>query len=125
MSRPGFEIILIGGRLSGREAGSVGESALFQLQHVKVDLCFLGSCTVDTAEGVACIDADDAEVKRAMVESSRRVALTISSETLLTKASFFIAPAPAIHHLILDSAAPTDRVDEFRKICADVKLVRL
>jgi DeoR/GlpR family transcriptional regulator of sugar metabolism len=120
LDRPGFDVILIGGRMSARGAGSLGSTALLQVQQIKADLCFLGACAIDPDEGVAAFEAEEAELKRAMVKSSGQVAIAMTSEKLMTAAPFFVVPTSGIEHLIVESDISAQRLGEFEKICGNV-----
>jgi DeoR/GlpR family transcriptional regulator of sugar metabolism len=120
MDRPGFDVILIGGRMSPRGAGSLGSTALLQVQQIRADLCFLGACAIDTAEGVAAFDAEEAELKRAMVQSSGQIAIAMTSEKLMTAAPYFVVPASGIEHLIVEPDISAERLSAFEKLCGNV-----
>lgn len=124
MDRPGIDVILIGGRMSPRGAGSAGSTALLQVQQIRADLCFLGACAIDTAEGVAAFDAEEAELKRAMVKSSGQVAIAMTSEKLMTAAPYFVAPASGIDHLILEADVPAERLGAFKTLCGNVMVAQ-
>jgi DeoR/GlpR family transcriptional regulator of sugar metabolism len=123
--RHGIEAILLGGRVSRAGAGSVGATALLQVQQIKADLCFLGACAIDPVEGVACFDAEEAELKRAMIRASGEVALAMTSEKLLTSAPYLVAPASAVEHLILEADVPADRLGALRSVCANVMVAAI
>lgn len=120
LDRPGFDVILIGGRVGPHVAGSVGATALLQVQHIKADVCFLGACALDPTEGVAAFDAEDAELKRAMVRASGQVAIAMTSEKLMTAAPYVVAPASAIDCLVVEAGLAADRLAGLRKVCDNV-----
>jgi DeoR/GlpR family transcriptional regulator of sugar metabolism len=120
LDRPGFDVILIGGRMSARGAGSLGSTALLQVQQIKADLCFLGACAMDPDEGVAAFEAEEAELKRAMVKSSGQVAIAMTSEKLMTAAPFFVVASSGVEHLIVEADISAQRLTEFEKICGNV-----
>ena len=124
LGRAGFEVILLGGRLSQLGAGTVGATALLQIQQIKADLCFLGACALDLTEGVAAFDAEEAEIKRAMIQSSSQVALAMTSEKLMTGAPFSIAATATVEHLILESDVSPERLDAFSQVCGNVLVAR-
>ncbi|SAL53051.1 DeoR family transcriptional regulator [Caballeronia sordidicola] len=124
MDREGIDVILIGGRMNPRGAGSTGSTALLQVQQIKADLCFLGACAMEPLEGVAAFDAEEAELKRAMVKSSGQVAIAMTSEKLMTAAPYFVAPASGIDYLILEADAPAERVGAFENLCGNVMVAR-
>jgi DeoR/GlpR family transcriptional regulator of sugar metabolism len=120
MDRPGFDVILIGGRVGRQVGGSIGATAMLQIQQLKADLCFLGACALDPAEGIAAFDAEDAELKRAMIKASGRVAIAMTSEKLMTSAPFIVAPASAIDYLIVESELSADGLTELQNVCDTV-----
>ena len=120
LGRPGFEVILIGGRLSAHAAGSLGATALLQVQQVKADLCFVGVCAFDPADGIASVDSEEAELKRAIVKASGQVAVALTSDKLMTTAPFFVAPASAIEYVVVESDLNDERLAELRRSCGNV-----
>ncbi|OLL32389.1 DeoR family transcriptional regulator [Burkholderia sp. SRS-W-2-2016] len=120
LNRPGFEVILIGGRLARGAAGSLGATALLQIQQIRADLCFLGACAFDPAEGVAAFDAEDAELKRAMVKASGQLAIALTSEKLLTAAPFTVAAASVVDYLCIEADVPAARIASLQNVCGNV-----
>jgi DeoR/GlpR family transcriptional regulator of sugar metabolism len=108
--RPGFEVILIGGRVGRRTAGATGATALLQIQQIRADLCFLGACALDPIEGIAAFEAEEAELKRAMVQASSQVAIASTSEKLMTAAPYVVAPASAVDFLVVEADLPAGRL---------------
>jgi DeoR/GlpR family transcriptional regulator of sugar metabolism len=124
LNRPGFDIILIGGRVVRHAAGSTGATALLQVQQIKADLCFLGACAFDPDEGVAAFDAEEAELKRAMVKASSQVAIAMTSEKLMTAAPFFVAPASAVDYLFVEADVTAERRALLETVCDNVMVAR-
>lgn len=120
LDRPGFEVILIGGRIGPRTAGSTGATALLQIQQIKADLCFLGACALDPTEGVAAFDAEDAELKRAMVQASSQIAIAVTTEKLMTAAPFLVAPASAVDYLFVEAGLSDERRASLEAVCDNV-----
>ncbi|NML32684.1 DeoR/GlpR family DNA-binding transcription regulator [Paraburkholderia antibiotica] len=124
LNRPGFDVILVGGRIARGAAGSLGATALLQIQQIRADLCFLGACAFDPDEGVAAFDAEDAELKRAMVKSSGRIAIALTSEKLMTAAPFAVAPAGAVDYLFVEAEVPAARIASLKAVCDNVMVAR-
>lgn len=120
IGRSGFKVILVGGAVGARVGGAVGATALAQVQQIRADLCFLGACALDPAEGIAAFDAEDAEVKRAMVQSSGLVAAAVTSSKLMTSAPFVVAPAATLDYLIVEADVKPARLTQLRKVCGSV-----
>jgi DeoR/GlpR family transcriptional regulator of sugar metabolism len=98
----------------------VGATALLQIQQIKADICFLGACALDPIEGVAAFDAEDAELKRAMVKASGLVAIAMTSEKLMTAAPYAIAPASDVDYLIVEADLRAEGRRELEKVCGSV-----
>ncbi|RKE38345.1 DeoR family transcriptional regulator [Paraburkholderia sp. BL23I1N1] len=124
LNRPGFDIILIGGRIATKVGGSTGATALLQIQQIKADLCFLGACAFDPDEGVAAFDAEDAELKRAMVKASSQVAIAMTSEKLMTAAPFSVAPARGVDYLFVEADVTANRRAQLEAVCDIVMVAR-
>ncbi|EEA04337.1 transcriptional regulator, DeoR family [Burkholderia sp. H160] len=124
LNRPGFDVILVGGRIARGAAGSLGATALLQIQQIRADLCFLGACAFDPDEGVAAFDAEDAELKRAMVKASGQIAIALTSEKLMTAAPFAVAPASAVDYLFVEADVPAARVASLESVCDNVMVAR-
>ncbi|MGQ7935189.1 DeoR/GlpR family DNA-binding transcription regulator [Paraburkholderia sp. D1E] len=120
LNRPGFDIILIGGRIAQSAAGSAGATALLQIQQIKADLCFLGACAFDPDEGLAAFDVEEAELKRAMVKASSQVAIAMTSEKLMTTAPFSVAPASAVDYLFVEPDVTAERRALLEAVCDNV-----
>jgi DeoR/GlpR family transcriptional regulator of sugar metabolism len=117
-------VILIGGRITPGSAGSLGATALLQIQQIKADLCFLGACAFDPIEGVAAFGAEDAELKRAMVQASGQVAVAMTSEKLMTAAPFMVADAASVDHLFVEADVSAERLTQLEAVCDNVTVVR-
>ncbi len=124
LERPGIEVILIGGRVSAQAAGTLGATALVQIQQIKADLCFLGACALDPAEGIAAFDAEDAEMKRAMVAASGQIAAAVTTEKLMTSAPFVIASCASLDYLVVDADVPKRHLKHLKAACDDVTVAR-
>jgi DeoR family fructose operon transcriptional repressor len=78
-THPGVTLYLLGGRVRGTTAASVGEWATGALDGVTVDLAVLGTNGLSVARGLTTPDQAEALVKRAMVRAARRVVVATDS----------------------------------------------
>ena len=122
--RAGFKVVMIGGRMGLQGGGASGATALLQIQQVKADVCFLSECAVNATEGITGFDAEDAELKRAMLRSSRQIAVAVTSERLMTVAPLFVAPASAIKHLIVEPDVSPERLSALEQAFGNVVVAR-
>ena len=80
-SHPNIEVIAIGDKISKNSKITVGPEAISKIKEIKADLCFLGVNAMNLENGVSDNDWDVVQVKKAMIESTRRlVCLTISEK---------------------------------------------
>src|SRR5690606_36590820 len=80
-SHPNMEVIAIGDKVSKNSKITVGSDAITRFRELRVDLCFLGVNGINLHTGVSYNDWDIVQVKKAMIESSKRlVCLTISEK---------------------------------------------
>jgi len=78
---PNIEVIAIGDKISKNSKITVGTEAISKLKELKVDLCFLGVNAINLENGVSDNDWEVVQIKKAMIEASRRfVCLTISEK---------------------------------------------
>jgi len=81
MNHPNIDVIAIGDKVSKNSKITVGSEAISRIRQLKADLCFLGINAIDIENGVSDNDWEVVQIKRAMVESSKRlVCLTISEK---------------------------------------------
>jgi DeoR/GlpR family transcriptional regulator of sugar metabolism len=102
------EIVMLGGRVMPGSGAVGGARTLRELGELNADLCFIGACSVDAARGVAASFADEAVLKRAMIEASARVAAAVLNDRLAAAAPFRFAPLDALDHLIVEADAPAE-----------------
>jgi DeoR/GlpR family transcriptional regulator of sugar metabolism len=99
-------IWLIEGRVDARIGAALGGRTLADIEALRPELALLGVCALDPAAGVAAFDPEDAEIKRALLRNSSRVAAAILNEKLETSALFALGPAESLDRVILEADAP-------------------
>lgn len=115
MERPGFEILMIGGRIDARVGAAVGAQAVAEIRRLRADLCFPGVCAIDAESGAWVIDSEEALVKRAMVQSSGAAAIVATTDKFAASAAHQVAGLEAIDYLVVDRDAPADLAAAFRR----------
>ena len=73
MNHPNIDVILIGDKVSKNSKITVGGEAIARIKQLKVDLCLLGVNAIDIQHGVTDNDWDVVQIKKAMIESSKKV----------------------------------------------------
>jgi DeoR/GlpR family transcriptional regulator of sugar metabolism len=81
MSHPNIDVIAIGDKISKNSKITVGSEAISRIRQLKADICFLGINAIDLENGVSDNDWEVVQIKRAMIDSAKRmVCLTISEK---------------------------------------------
>jgi DeoR/GlpR family transcriptional regulator of sugar metabolism len=97
---------LIGGRVDVRVGAALGGRTLADVEALRPELALLGVCALDPVAGVAAFDPEDAEIKRALLRNSSRVAAAVLNEKLETRAPFALGPAESLERVVLEANAP-------------------
>jgi DeoR/GlpR family transcriptional regulator of sugar metabolism len=84
MHHPNIEVILIGDKISKNSKITVGSEAIAKIKQIKPDLCFLGTNAIDAEHGVTDNDWEVVQLKKAMIESSKKVICLSIAEKINT-----------------------------------------
>ncbi len=104
---PNIEVILIGDKVSKNSKITVGLEAMAKIRQMQADICFLGTNAIDLNHGITENDWDVAQLKKAMIDSSKKVVCLTISEKLDTVQPIQICELKKIHTLITE-LEPTD-----------------
>ena len=99
------ETILPGGRLNKQEQVTMGASTLDELRNYRVDLCFLGLCSLHPEAGIGVSEVDEAQINRTTMMRSAEVAALVTADKLATILPYIVAPASFLTYLVTDDAA--------------------
>ncbi|MDC9822920.1 DeoR/GlpR family DNA-binding transcription regulator [Devosia sp. ZB163] len=113
---PNCRTMVIGGQFNSDKGACLGSHALRDIQRVRADLLILGTCGVDPRVGVSALDAEEAEIKRAMVEQSRQLVVPATADKIGTTAPFDVADTSRIDHLVVTKDADAVTIDTFRAL---------
>ena len=84
MDHPNIDVILIGDKISKSSKITVGPEAIAKIKQLKADICFLGTNAIDIQNGVTDNDWEVVQLKKAMIESSRKVVCLSIAEKINT-----------------------------------------
>ena len=112
-ARPRLRLIVLGGVFDREKGACLGGDTLAAIRRLHADVFFLGACGIDARLGVTAFDPAEAEVKRAMAENSRSLAVAATSDKLATEAPFRVAGPGEIAHLVLERDAPAAVAADF------------
>ncbi len=115
VDRPSCSVIMLGGPVRRQTGAVTGPHALAYVGTIRPDATFLGACAIDLDEGVAAFDAEDADLKRALVACSRSLTILATTAKLGTIAPHTICPIDAIDRLVVEAGIDEERAASFRE----------
>lgn len=105
MQHPNIEVILIGDKISKSSKITVGAEAIAKIKQMKPDICFLGINSIDLHHGITDNDWEVVQLKRAMIESSQKVACLCIAEKINSFQPIHICDVNKIDILITELPA--------------------
>lgn len=102
---PNIEVIAIGDRVSKNSKITVGVEAISKIKELKVDLCFLGVNAISLENGVSDNDWEVVQIKKAMIESTRRLVCLTISEKINSQQPIQVCDSKKIDTLITELSA--------------------
>jgi DeoR/GlpR family transcriptional regulator of sugar metabolism len=114
LGRPGFEVILLGGRVDARIGGAIGSRTVRHAQDIRADLCFPGVCAIDPERGLWTYDEEETVFKQAIIEASGETVAIATPDKLVASATHHTAPVTAIAHLVVSADTDAAVVARYR-----------
>ncbi len=114
LTKPNVDIILIGGLLSKDSQISIGGSAINMLSDISVDLCFLGSHSIDLSHGITEFDWEIVQLKKAMIKASKKIVAPVISEKLNSVQRYRVCGIEDIDMLITELNPENTSLDQYR-----------
>ena len=115
ITHEGIQVVTIGGALDRSVGAALGGGPLREISDLRPDVFLLGCCALDVQAGIGCFGFGDAEIKRALIERSRRVMTAVTNDKLITSAPFIVAPVDCLADVVLEADAPVDIADGLRQ----------
>ena len=101
-AHPHIEVLFAGGRLYKSAFTTTGHDTIRFFRNIRADIYFMGICSIHRTIGVTTINYEEAEVKKAIVEVSKRVIALTSRERINTAEAYFICPLEMVDTIITD-----------------------
>jgi len=111
-----IEVILLGGLYHKESATTVGADTCLEIGKYVADLYFMGSCAVDHDFGISATFKTDAEVKRAMLRSSKKLVALADQNKFRRTEPFKIASIEQIDVLITELSSDDTELAAFRNL---------
>lgn len=102
MDHPNIEVILIGDKISKSSKITVGSEAIAKIRQIKADICFLGTNAIDLQHGITDNDWEVVQLKKAMIDASRKVVCLSIAEKINTYQPIQIGTLDKIDILITE-----------------------
>jgi len=100
---PNIEVIFIGDRISKNSKITVGGDAITKIKQINADICFLGINAIDAEHGLTDNDWDVVQVKKAMIQSSKKVVALTIAEKINTQQKLKIGDLDLLDIMITES----------------------
>ena len=104
-SHPNIEVIAIGGKVAKNSKITIGSEAILKIREFRVDLCFLGINAINMETGISDNDWDIVQVKKAMIDSSKKLVCLTILEKINSRQPIQICDLKRIDTLITESSA--------------------
>jgi DeoR family glycerol-3-phosphate regulon repressor len=104
--RPGFDVVVLGGRLDPRNLGVTGPMTLESVATYRPDICILSAGGIDTEGNILDYYEHEAAVVRSMIKRSRRSVLVIDHSKFGRSASVMVGHVADIDQIFTDKLPP-------------------
>lgn len=115
MHHPTIDVIVIGDKISKSSKITVGGEAVDKIRQIKADLCFLGVNAIDIGHGITDNDWDVVQLKKAMIESSRKVVCLTIAEKINTVQPIQVCSIGQIDTIITELPADDPALQAYRE----------
>ncbi len=113
-TKPNVEVIFIGGKISKEGQVAIGANATNALSQIRVDYAFIGTGYVDAIEGLTDFDWDIVQVKKAIMQASKKTILLCISQKLNSRHRYKTCDMNAISTMITELTPDDDQLKLFR-----------
>jgi DeoR/GlpR family transcriptional regulator of sugar metabolism len=112
---PLIDVILIGDKVSKNSRITVGGEAITRIRQIKADICFLGVNAIDDEHGITDNDWEVVQVKKAMIESAKKVVCLTISEKINSFQPFHVCPIEDLDMLITELPPGDPLLEPYRQ----------
>ncbi|MFP3595330.1 DeoR/GlpR family DNA-binding transcription regulator [Chryseobacterium sp. SIMBA_029] len=109
-----IELVVLGGNYDPDLAVTAGPATCHEASQYIADLFIMGTCAVDGVFGVSATSDADAETKKAMIQSSKKIIALADQNKLRRTEPFKICSISDIHILITDLPADDSELEPLR-----------
>jgi len=120
IQHPNIEVIFIGDRISKTSQITIGGDAISKIKQINADICFLGINAIDPEHGLTDNDWDVVQVKKAMIQSSKKVVALTISEKVNSLQKIKVAPIEELDIMITELNPADEIFDSYRQKGIDI-----
>ncbi len=102
---PNVTLHLLGGRVLKSSEVTLDILTFQELSRIKADLCFIGVRSIHPDIGIATLSADEAQLKKKMIEVSDQTVILVTNEKLFTSDHYVIVSLEEIDTLVVEEDA--------------------
>jgi len=106
LGKAGIKLLLIGGTVNREVGAALGGRAMREVAGMRPDLLVLGVCSIHANEGLGAFDAEDAEMKRTLIQTAGSVAVAVLNEKLESVAAHKVSGIDSIADVVVEADAP-------------------
>ena len=121
LSKPNVDVIFIGGRIAKEAQIATGAGTINALGGVRFDYGFIGTGYVDALHGLTEFDWDIVQVKKAVINASKKAVLLCISEKLNSQHRYKTCDINAINTMITELDPSNNLLNLFRN--HDIRLL--
>ncbi|WBS03076.1 DeoR/GlpR family DNA-binding transcription regulator [Pseudoduganella sp. SL102] len=116
LDHPAIEVRMAGGRVHAQYRVNLGTETVDFYRQLLADVCFIGTYGLHPSAGLTVADAEEAAVKRAIVNASKHVVALVTPEKLGTAASYVVCEAGRIGTLVTAGSVPDAELAPYRDL---------
>lgn len=104
LKKPLCEVIILGGQVQKSSGGSIGTTALVQLQGFLFDQVFIGACAMAPESGLMGFDYADCEFKKRVIQQSNETIVALTADKIPAVARYNIATCNEIDVIVAEES---------------------
>jgi len=114
LSHPDIKVIFIGGEISRDAQISIGAYTIHQLSEIRFDYSFIGTGYVDAIHGLTEFDWEIVQMKKAVINASKKSVLLCISEKLNSQHQYKTCDINSINTMITELAPDNNLLNLYR-----------
>ena len=123
LDKPNIKVIMIGGSISSYSQMCVSGEVYHQLANIKVDLLILGTNALDVEGGYSDSDWETVQVKKAMIQASKKTAIITITEKLNTVLKMKIAGLSEVDYIVTEVDPKNKKLQAYSKAFPNLVLI--